>query len=185
MAARTATAVSGVSETANSGGRLTSAHRRTAAAMMAASLALVADQATKAAAFAHIPQHGNVELTPFLAITAGMNPGIAIGLATTAHPAVLIGVAMAISTALVLMIRRSAGRLRPAALGAILGGAFGNIADRVQFGAVRDLIDLHWGAWHWPTFNLADAFITVGVLILVLIPDRARRFEALGATWDG
>ena len=141
--------------------------------MLGAMLGVVADQMTKAAAFAHVAERGDWEVAPFLAITAGMNPGIAFGLATTVHPAMLIAVAGAISIVLVLMIRRSAGWLRTAALGAILGGAAGNVADRLRFGAVRDLIDLHWQEWHWPTFNLADASIAVGVLMLLISADSA------------
>jgi signal peptidase II len=141
--------------------------------MLGAMLGVVADQMTKAAAFAHVAERGDCEVAPFLAITAGMNPGIAFGLATTVHPAMLIAVAGAISIVLVLMIRRSAGWLRTAALGAILGGAAGNVADPLRFGAVRDLIDLHWQEWHWPTFNLADASIAVGVLMLLISADPA------------
>lgn len=95
--------------------------------MLGAMLGVVADQMTKAAAFAHVAERGDWEVAPFLAITAGMNPGIAFGLATTVHPAMLIAVAGAISIVLVLMIRRSAGWLRTAALGAILGGAAGTL----------------------------------------------------------
>ena len=67
-----------------------------------------------------------------------------------------------------------AGRLRPHfALGCVCGGALGNLVDRVTLGAVRDFIDLHWmGRAHWPTFNVADAAICLGVGLLLL--------EALG-----
>ena len=55
-----------------------------------------------------------------------------------------------------------------AAAGLIAGGAIGNLVDRLRFGAVTDFIDLHWGAAHWPTFNLADAAIVCGVALLLL-----------------
>ena len=55
------------------------------------------------------------------------------------------------------------------ALGAILGGAVGNLIDRIAYGAVVDFIDVHlWGGYIWPTFNLADSFIVVGVAILMI-----------------
>ena len=54
------------------------------------------------------------------------------------------------------------------AAGLIAGGAIGNLVDRLRFGAVTDFIDLHWGAAHWPTFNLADAAIVCGVALLLL-----------------
>ncbi|MBO4746354.1 MAG: signal peptidase II [Alphaproteobacteria bacterium] len=50
----------------------------------------------------------------------------------------------------------------------ILGGALGNFIDRLRFGAVVDFLDFHVGAWHWPVFNVADVFITVGVLLYIL-----------------
>ena len=50
----------------------------------------------------------------------------------------------------------------------ILGGAVGNLVDRVIFGHVTDFIDLHYGIHHWPAFNVADSFITIGVTILVI-----------------
>ena len=52
--------------------------------------------------------------------------------------------------------------------GAVVGGAVGNVIDRLRFGAVTDFIDLHWGEAHWPTFNLADAAIVCGVALLLL-----------------
>ena len=131
------------------------------------------DQFTKAEAFAYVARFGDLELVSFLTITAGTNSGVAFGMATAAHPLLLTGIAAVISVAVVLLMRNAHGGVRKAALGAILGGALGNIADRVMFGAVRDTIDLHWNGWHWPTFNLADAFIFIGVLVLVFRPERA------------
>ena len=54
------------------------------------------------------------------------------------------------------------------ALGAILGGAVGNVIDRFRYGAVVDFLDFHYGDWHYPAFNIADAGICIGVVILVL-----------------
>jgi len=61
-------------------------------------------------------------------------------------------------------------RLRPyLALGLVCGGALGNLIDRIRFGVVRDFIDAHWMDWkHWPTFNIADAGICIGVGLLLL-----------------
>ena len=144
--------------------------------------AFTLDQFTKAQAFAYVARYGDLELGSFLTITAGTNAGVAFGLATAAHPLLLIGIAAVISVAVVLLMRKAHGGLRKASLGAILGGALGNIADRVVFGAVRDTIDLHWNDWHWPTFNLADAFIFIGVLTLVFMPDRVGTKSGRGLT---
>ena len=62
----------------------------------------------------------------------------------------------------------AAAAVTAAAAGLIAGGAIGNLVDRLRFGAVTDFIDLHWGAAHWPTFNLADAAIVCGVALLLL-----------------
>ncbi len=59
-------------------------------------------------------------------------------------------------------------RLPQAALGLIAGGAVGNLFDRARFGYVRDFLDVSWGRWHWPAFNLADSCITIGVVLLLL-----------------
>jgi len=61
------------------------------------------------------------------------------------------------------------------ALMLVLGGAVGNVIDRVRFGYVVDFIDVYYRAWHWPTFNIADSAITIGAVLLVL--------DALGITW--
>ncbi|WP_082132068.1 signal peptidase II [Sphingomonas paucimobilis] len=135
---------------------------------------LTGDQLAKAAAFAYVASEGPVSVGPWLTITAGMNRGVAFGLATSTHPLLLVAIAAAISTALAIMIRRAASRLRQVGLAAILGGAVGNIADRVRFGAVRDLIDFHWGSWHWPTFNLADSFIFAGLVLILVLPEQSR-----------
>lgn len=66
------------------------------------------------------------------------------------------------------MLFRAKDNLEKCALAIILGGAFGNIIDRVRFGAVVDFIDWHIGDWHWPAFNMADVAICVGVGLYIL-----------------
>jgi len=59
-------------------------------------------------------------------------------------------------------------RLLPAAISLVLGGAIGNLIDRLRHGYVVDFIDLHYRGWHWPAFNLADSFIVIGVALLLI-----------------
>jgi signal peptidase II len=59
-------------------------------------------------------------------------------------------------------------RLPRVALALIMGGAVGNLLDRVRFGYVVDFVDVHWGAHHWPAFNVADSAISIGVALLLL-----------------
>jgi signal peptidase II len=64
---------------------------------------------------------------------------------------------------------RKANRLAiVVALGAIIGGALGNVVDRIRFGAVFDFLDFHLGAYHWPAFNAADTFISLGAVFLLV-----------------
>lgn len=148
---------------------------RSAAAWLGAGLALTVDQVTKSAAFQVVANHGEIQVAPFLNVTSGRNTGVAFGLATGGDPILLIAVAAAVVAVVLVMIVRAASPLCRAALGMILGGGIGNIADRLRFGGVRDFVDLHWGGLHWPTFNLADAFITVGVVIVLIASDPSDR----------
>ncbi|MEE8084556.1 MAG: signal peptidase II, partial [Alphaproteobacteria bacterium] len=80
----------------------------------------------------------------------------------------LVVFALAIAAALSIWLRGVTERLLAAGLGLVVGGAVGNVVDRVRFGAVVDFLDLHWGDFHWPAFNVADSAITVGVVLLIL-----------------
>lgn len=66
------------------------------------------------------------------------------------------------------ILYRSYSLITGIALGFILGGAVGNLVDRIIFGRVTDFIDWYYGSFHWPTFNIADSFITIGVILLIL-----------------
>jgi lipoprotein signal peptidase len=77
------------------------------------------------------------------------------------------GLALAISAFLIRWMMRAENRLTAYALGAVVGGAVGNVIDRLRFGGVADFLDAHGWGWHWYVFNLADAAIVLGVLALV------------------
>lgn len=70
------------------------------------------------------------------------------------------------------------------ALGLLIGGALGNLIDRVRLGYVVDFIDVHWAGWHWPAFNVADSAITCGIIILLLdtVRESLRARSAAGAS---
>ena len=69
---------------------------------------------------------------------------------------------------LVYWLRRVTSPLLAVAIGLIIGGAVGNVVDRIRLGAVVDFLDFHIGSWHWPAFNLADSAICVGVAAMLL-----------------
>lgn len=138
---------------------------------------LVADQAAKAALAATLRPGQEVVLVPgLLSLTHHRNPGLAFGVLSgaplPAQRAVLVTVQVALVVGLLVYLRR----LAPAATGArvavacIVGGALGNLVDRVRLGSVVDFVHLSWRGYGWPDFNVADAAITVGVALLLLVP---------------
>jgi signal peptidase II len=139
-----------------------------------AGLVVVADQISKAIAVADIPLHSRVVIVDGLfALTHAHNRGMAFGLFNSVDGAWLRWVLVAVAVAAVAVIwtyaRQEASR--PAvtyAFGAILGGALGNLVDRLRFGYVEDFILAHWGPYEWPAFNVADAAITMGGIVLFL-----------------
>jgi signal peptidase II len=135
------------------------------------------DQGSKAIATSLVSRGDRVEVLPFLHIENVRNKGVAFGLGGDIS-AVLIGATIvALIGLLVYLAARGRGGVLvwlPAAL--LIGGALGNLADRVRDGAVTDFIDLPL----WPTFNLADVAIVAGVLLLLLDVERSetRRTKA-------
>jgi signal peptidase II len=77
-------------------------------------------------------------------------------------------VALAVVAGLLWWLGRMERPLPALAIGLVVGGALGNVIDRLRFGAVVDFLDVHAAGWHWPAFNLADSAITVGVAGLVI-----------------
>lgn len=131
---------------------------------MTAAIVFAIDQASKAAAVARLSPGERVEILPFLDLERTSNSGIAFGLAGDLPPVLLMSVAAAVVVVLLIIGSRIRWRGAVLAIGLILGGALGNLADRATRGAVVDFISLP----HWPTFNLADAAITLGVALLAL-----------------
>jgi signal peptidase II len=138
---------------------------------LAACGAVVAvDQGTKAIATSLVSRGDRVEVLPILAFTNVRNQGVAFGIGGDISAALIGATIVLLVGLLVFMAARAAGGWMvwlPAAL--MLGGALGNLADRVRDGAVTDFIDLPL----WPTFNLADLAITLGVLLLLLDVERS------------
>jgi signal peptidase II len=83
-------------------------------------------------------------------------------------PWILSGLALAVVVLLLGWLRRVDHPLTSAGLGLIIGGAIGNVIDRVRFGAVIDFLDFHALGWHWPAFNVADSAIFVGAVLLLV-----------------
>jgi signal peptidase II len=119
-----------------------------------------------------LPNRLAIDLLPIFRFVWVENHGISMGF-LTANSSVerwlLVLLTAAIAVAVVFWLWREQNRLDAGALGLVLGGALGNITDRVRLGYVADFLDLHFGDMHpFLVFNVADAAITVGVLLLVL-----------------
>jgi len=118
----------------------------------------------------------------FFNLTHVLNPGAAFGFLSGAPAAIRHPLFTAISIFAVLFIiyyraRHRQMRLLPSVgLACILGGAVGNLIDRLRLGMVVDFLDFYYGAYHWPAFNVADSAITIGVALMVLeiLADRER-----------
>jgi signal peptidase II len=140
---------------------------------------VLADQLTKWLVLARFVPGERVELASFFNMVLVFNKGAAFsflaaapGWQTPLLAAFALGAAVVVS---VLLVRAPRRRMLCAGLALILGGALGNLVDRLRFGHVVDFLDFHAAGWHWPAFNLADSAITIGAALLIL--DGFRRHE--------
>lgn len=146
-------------------------NRRIGIGAFVALAVLAADQASKAWVLGVLPGRGPITLLPVLDLTLVWNKGITFGLFNgegAVSAVLLVAVALAVVVALIVWLRRAESVRVAAALGAIAGGAVGNVLDRLRFGAVVDFIHAHIGDLSWYVFNVADAAIVCGVAALVL-----------------
>lgn len=132
---------------------------------------VAADQLTKHAVNADIAQGDERKLLPGIELVNTRNHGVAFGFLPGSHIAITILIAVALVALLVYFALHTRERLIWLPTGMLIGGAVGNVVDRVRIGSVTDFIKLPLG---WPPFNLADMSITFGVLILFLVIDHAR-----------
>jgi signal peptidase II len=133
---------------------------------------LVIDQITKLAADQFLTWGQPVPLLPFLNLTLLYNTGAAFSFLSQAggwQRWFFIVLAAVISLVLLAWLRKlePGQRVTAAGLALILGGALGNLIDRLVYGHVVDFIDFYYGSWHWPAFNVADSAITVGAGALI------------------
>jgi signal peptidase II len=139
----------------------------------------VADQVTKYLALQHL-RNAEIPLAPFLKFSLAFNTGAAFSFLSDAggwQNLFFVAVAFVVSIVILFMVRRLGASDTQVAVGLmlVLGGAAGNVIDRLRFGYVVDFIDVYYRSWHWPTFNVADSAITIGAVLLVM--------DALGLTF--
>ena len=109
-----------------------------------------------------------IPITTFFNLVLGRNTGVSFGLLGDAPPWLLMVSGLAIAVGLVIWMSRTESQLTTIGLGLIIGGAMGNILDRLLLGGVIDFLDFYVGQWHWPSFNMADVGIVCGAGLLLL-----------------
>ncbi len=109
----------------------------------------------------------STDLTSFFSLSMVWNHGISFGMFQNDTPYILIGLALSIVAIFSTWLLRVNSWTQAIALSLVIGGALGNVIDRLHFGAVADFFDFHIANWHFPAFNMADSFITIGIAILL------------------
>lgn len=135
-------------------------------------ITLLADQWSKYYFFNMLDTAGTtyINVLPFFNLVKVYNYGVSFGMFNNLEYGRLILsiVALSITAALCIWLYKVTKMYMVVSLGLIIGGAIGNIIDRVRFGAVADFIDIYVGKYHWPAFNVADSTIFIGVAILFI-----------------
>ncbi len=148
------------------------AARRSAPWLALSMLVALLDQGSKYWVEAVFQRGERLPITDFFNLVLVYNPGAAFSFLSDAagwQRYVLIAVSLiAVILIVALLAGQSAQGLFRIALTLILGGALGNLWDRVAVGEVVDFLDFHLGAWHWPAFNIADSAISIGAALLVV-----------------
>jgi signal peptidase II len=137
--------------------------------LLVALLSLLLDQGSKwvMLSVVDIANRSAIEVTGFFDLVMVWNYGISFGLFSDGKsPFIFIGVSAVIMAILLNWLIKTPSLFIASALGLILGGAAGNVIDRLRFGAVADFFDFHLGIYHWPAFNIADSCIFIGVVLL-------------------
>ena len=127
---------------------------------------LALDQASKYAAHRLVRPDDAARLLPFLDIVHLNNPGAAFGILQNVGNVFFVIISAAAIVAVIVILAKS--RKKPVGLVLVLSGAAGNLTDRLAFGYVRDFIDVHAGRFHWPAFNFADSYLSIGIALLLI-----------------
>jgi len=135
-------------------------------------LAIILDQVSKLAVAGSMQLYESIELMPFFKLTYVHNTGAAFSFLSEAggwQRWFFAGLALVISAVIAVWLTRLKQHetLLAVALALILGGAIGNLIDRLVYGYVIDFLDVYYGTWHWPAFNIADSAITLGVALML------------------
>ena len=145
---------------------------------------IAADQISKAAILATLREGDGRAVTEFFSLILTYNTGAAFSFLATAsgwQRWLLAGIAIAATIVIVVLLRRGGSALYCTGLALILGGALGNLYDRLVLGKVVDFLLFHYDRWAYPAFNVADSAITVGAALIILDSFRRQRNDPAGA----
>jgi signal peptidase II len=148
--------------------------RKFSVPIVSALLLGAADQASKVWAVRNLLPYEPRELVHgFFGLVHVRNTGVAFSLLSSldprwVHPFLILATVLAMGAVLAYIAYLPCRGAAPVGLGLILGGAIGNLIDRARLGYVVDFLDLYWRGHHWPTFNVADVGISVGIVLLVI-----------------
>ena len=136
-------------------------------------LVLIVDQVSKVTVASSMHLYESIALVPSFQLTYVHNPGAAFSFLSDAggwQRWFFIALSSVVSVLIsIWLVRLPTGlRWQAAGLALVLGGAVGNLVDRVLYGYVIDFLDIYYRSWHWPAFNVADAAITIGAVILLV-----------------
>lgn len=140
-------------------------------------ISALAEQLTKAAALSLLSPRAAVPVVPGFNLSLGFNEGASFGMMSggmAGTPLLMATLAGALTLAFAIVAFRARHPFESAGLALVVGGALGNIADRLRHGAVTDLLDLYRRDWHWPKFDVSEISITSAALYL-LIPSLPTR----------
>ena len=128
------------------------------------------DQVTKQLVVRNLEWFDSIPVMPHLNLVYLRNTGAAFSMLADAPPAFFVLLGVAVSVGILIWLRRhpQGERLVAVGLSLILGGALGNVIDRVTRGYVVDFVDFYWGGWHFAAFNLADTAITIGAVMMII-----------------
>jgi len=135
-------------------------------------LAVILDQGSKLVIDSSMRLYQSIPVMPYFNLTYVHNTGAAFSFLSEAggwQRWFFAGLAILISAAIAVWLARLKQReiLLAVALSLVLGGAIGNLIDRLAYGYVIDFLDVYYGDWHWPAFNVADSAITLGVMLML------------------
>ena len=136
-------------------------------------LAVILDQVSKLAIDSSMQLHQSIAIMPYFNLTYVHNTGAAFSFLSEAggwQRWFFAGLALVISGVIAVWLARLKQHetLLAVALSLVLGGAIGNLIDRLAYGYVIDFLDVYYQTWHWPAFNIADSAITLGVILMLL-----------------